>query len=692
MARDPRYDILFEPVKIGPKTARNRFYQVPHCNGMGRTHPSTLAEMRGVKAEGGWAVVCTEEVELHYTSDTTPYNEGRLWDDRDMPAHQRVVERIQAHGSLAGIELVHQGLAGTARLTREPVMGPSCRPVTALDPLHSRAMDKEDIRNFRRWHREAAIRAKRCGYDLIYTYCGHDLTLQMHFLSRRHNDRIDEYGGSLENRVRLFRETLEDTLDTVGGDCAVPVRFAVDELLDEGGISCKNEGRDVVEMLAEMPDLWDVNISTWENDSQTSRFAEEGFQEPFISFVKGLTTKPVVGVGRYTSADKMVSLVKKGVLDMIGAARPSIADPFLPKKIEEGRIEDIRECIGCNLCVIGDHVMAPIRCTQNATMGEEWRRGWHPEKFAPKKNDERVLVVGAGPAGLEATRVLGERGVEVVLAEATQEPGGRVNLESALPGLSAWARVRDYRVSQIQPMTNVETYLYSELNADAVLEFAADHVVIATGADWRKDGVGRSNHFAIAGTDAAHVYSATHVMNGGSVEGPVVVFDDDSYYLGGVIAEKLLNDGHSVTLMTPELDVSSFTHNSLEQHVIQAHLLNIGVKIVTSHNLSSVGSDAVTVSCIYTGREQVMQANSVVLVTAMLPRLALYNALIARQEEWADFGIRTVRRCGDAEAPSIIGAAVWSGHRYARDLGEPETDGVPFRREITKIADDFPVL
>lgn len=205
MARDPRYDILFEPVKIGPKTARNRFYQVPHCNGMGRTHPAALAEMRGVKAEGGWSVVCTEEVEIHYTGDATPYNEGRLWDDQDMPYHQRVVDRIHHHGSLAAIELVHQGIAGNGRLTREPSIGPSCRPVAAIDPLHTRAMDKEDIRNFRRWHREAAIRSKNCGYDLVYVYCGHDLTLQMHFLSRRHNDRIDEYGGSLENRLRLFR-------------------------------------------------------------------------------------------------------------------------------------------------------------------------------------------------------------------------------------------------------------------------------------------------------------------------------------------------------------------------------------------------------------------------------------------------------------------------------------------------------
>ena len=142
-----------------------------------------------------------------------------------------------------------------------------------------------------------------CIRDSVYVYAGHNLTLLMHFLSRRFNQRTDEYGGSLENRTRLFREVLEETIDAVGDSCAIAVRFAVDELLGPKGITCESEGREVVEMLAELPDLWDVNISEWENDSATSRFEKEGYQESYISFVKSLTSKPVVGVGRYTSPD-----------------------------------------------------------------------------------------------------------------------------------------------------------------------------------------------------------------------------------------------------------------------------------------------------------------------------------------------------------------------------------------------------
>ncbi len=420
MTRESRHDILFEPVKIGPVTAKNRFFQVPHCNGMGRTYPTSMAEMRGVKAEGGWAVVCTEEVEIHPSAEHSPVIEGRLWDDADIPVFARMTDRIHEHGSLAGIEPAYGGAVSANRYSREIPLAPSHRPVDEYDPVQARMMDKADIKAVRKWHVDAALRSRRAGFDIVYVYAGHDLSIQTHFLSRRRNTRGDEYGGSLENRVRLFREILEETKEAVGDTCAVAVRFAVDELLGDEGLSCQAEGRDVVEMLAELPDLWDVNISDWPNDSNTSRFSEQGDQEPYISFVKSVTGKPVVGVGRYTSPDAMVSLVKRGVMDLIGAARPSIADPFLPRKIEEGRSDDIRECIGCNICVTGDFLATPMRCTQNPTVGEEWRKGWHPERIAAKGSDEKVLVIGAGPAGLECARALGQRGYAVTMAEAAE--------------------------------------------------------------------------------------------------------------------------------------------------------------------------------------------------------------------------------------------------------------------------------
>ena len=243
---------------------------------------------------------------------------------------------------------------------------------------------------------------------------------------------------------RLLRELIEDTKEAVGDRCAVAVRFAADELIGEAGLTHDGEARDVVEMLAELPDLWDVNLSNWPNDSQTSRFAKEGFQEEYTSFVKQVTSKPVVGVGRFTSPDTMVSQIRRGIMDFIGAARPSIADPFLPKKIEEGRIDEIRECIGCNMCVSSDYTSTNLRCTQNPTMGEEWRRGWHPEIIAPKKSEGSVLVVGAGPAGLEAALSAARRGFEVHLSEAdlrTRRPGQPRKPAARPVGMGAGARL-----------------------------------------------------------------------------------------------------------------------------------------------------------------------------------------------------------------------------------------------------------
>jgi dimethylamine/trimethylamine dehydrogenase len=676
MTRDSRYDILFEPVRLGPVTSRNRFFQVPHCCGMGTQYTETQAAMRGVKAEGGWGVVCTEECMFHMTSETGSYPDPVLFEDRDIKAMAVIAEAIKKHGSLAGVELAHHGMSAENLYSRMAPLGPSSRPQFYGKPLHTKAMDKTDIRDFRRWHRDAALRAKAAGYDVVYVYAAHNIALPMHFLSRRYNDRTDEYGGSLENRVRLIRELLEETKDAIGDSCCVAIRFAVDELLGDAGITKDGEGREVIEMLAELPDLWDVNISGWANDSQSSRFSEEGYQESYVAFVKSLTSKPVVGVGRFTSPDAMVSQIKRGVLDLIGAARPSIADPFLPNKIDEGRIEDIRECIGCNFCISINNQSAPMRCTQNPTVGEEWRRGWHPERIAAKGSDDKVLIVGAGPAGLEAAHALGKRGYEVHLAEARREIGGRITAESALPGLAAWGRVRDYRAYGISQMGNVSVYRDSLMGPGELREFGAAHVVIATGARWRKDGVGRRNPAGIAGAGDHPVFTPDDIMAGAALQGPVVLFDDEDYYLGGVLAEKLRADGLDVTLVTANADVSAYCHNTLEQERIQARLIELGVTIIPLHNLAAIEAGEVELACVFTDRRRRLECASLVLVTGRKPEDSLYRSLTTDRGD-----IKTLTRIGDCVAPATIAAAVFEGHRYARELDGPAQGDVPFLRE-----------
>jgi len=686
MPRDPRYDILFEPVRIGPVTAKNRFVQVAHCNGMGMSYPSTMAAMRRMKAEGGWAVVCTEETDIHPSGDMTPLIEGRLWDDRDIPTFARMNEGVHEHGALAAIELVHTGPRDACLYSREVPIGVTHQPVWAGDyPAQARAMDKSDIKVFRRWHRDAAVRAQKAGFDVIYAYCHPGSSLIGDFLSSVRNQRTDEYGGSLENRVRLVREVLEDARDAVGSSCAIALRFTVDYLAPDGEPDME-ESRNVIEMLAELPDLWDVNVREWRRDSVPSRFGPEGSQEEFVSFVKKITRKPVVGVGRFTSPDTMVSQIRRGVLDFIGAARPSIADPFLPKKIEEGRIDDIRECIGCNMCVSSDFTIVPMRCTQNPTIGEEWRKGWHPEIIPARGSDDGILVVGAGPAGLECARALGQRGYDVTLAEARDVLGGRVADESRLPGLATWGRVRDYRVQQIQRMANVQVYLESRLDAKQILEFGFAKVVLATGGTWRRDGIGRWRSAPLPGLAGANVFTPEDVFAGKRLQGPVVIYDDDHYYLGGVLAEKLRLEGLEVTLVTPAADVSKWTHATLEQGWIEERLYKIGAAIVEKHALAAVASGEARIRHIQSGRERVLPCASLLLVTMRLPNDAIYHELAADPDRLRAADIRLLSRIGDCLAPSTIAAAVYAGHRSAREMDAAPSDEVPFKRELIALA------
>ncbi len=680
MPRDPRYDLLFEPVRIGPVTAKNRFYQVPHCTGLGWLRPRMLAALRGMKAEGGWGVVCTEYCSIHPSSDDLPFPYASLWDEADIKAHALMTEKVHEHGALAGVELWFGGGRTANLLTREVPLAVGSMPNIAGEPCQARAMDKADIRALRRWHRDAALRAKTAGFDIVYVYATHGYLLS-HFLSPEFNTRNDEYGGSLENRVRLVRELIEETKDAVGDRCAVAVRFAADEGIGEDGVPVPGERREMLGLLAELPDLWDINIADYTYEMGVSRFVKEAALEPYMAFVKSVTSKPVVTVGRFTSPDTMVGQVKRGVVDFIGAARPSIADPFLPRKIDEGRLEDIRECIGCNVCYAGDGRGVPIRCTQNPTMGEEWRRGWHPERIEAKGSDATVLVVGAGPAGLEAARALGERGYKVVLAEAKRELGGRVTAESRLPGLSEWARVRDHRVQQIERMANVEIYRESELGPDDVLAVGADHVAVATGATWRRDGFGRFHPAGMADPGPAdRIFTPDDVMAGRLPEGPVLLFDDDHYYMGAVVAERLRAEGLPVTLATPESKAAAWGVYTAEQGRSQGRLLDLGVEIAAEQGLAAFDGREAVLSCVYTGRERRVEAEALVMVTARRPNDELYYALNDRITAGAQGAPRTLRKIGDCDAPAIIAAAVYAGHRYARELDTSEGETVPHDR------------
>jgi dimethylamine/trimethylamine dehydrogenase len=335
--------------------------------------------------------------------------------------------------------------------------------------------------------------------------------------------------------------------------------------------------------------------------------------------------------------------------------------------------------------------ISPIRCTQNPTMGEEWRKGWHPERIAPKRTAARVLVVGAGPAGLEAARALGQRGYEVSLAEARKELGGRVARESRLPGLAEWARVRDWRVGQINKLANIAVYLDSALGAQDVLDFGAEHVVLATGCHWRRDGFGRSHGADVPGfADNARVFTLDDLMDGRLPQGRVAVFDDDGYYHASVAAELLRRRGCEVVHLTPEDSLAPWTLNTLDYRHVRKRMAELGIEAMVSHDIVGYAGNTLTVEDAWTHRQRELACDAVVTVTARLPDDALYRELQQREAEWANAGIHTLRCIGDAEAPGLIAHAVYAGHRYARELEEPASDKVAFKRHFhTADADDL---
>jgi len=687
MKKNHPYGVLFDPIKIGPVTTKNRFYQVPHCCGMGHLRPKAHAAMRSVKAQGGWGVVSTEEAEIHPSSDLAPYVEQRIWDKRDIPALKLMTDAVHEHGALAAIELTHSGHNSTNLFSRIPAMSPNAQAVNFLYPKQARRMTKKDILDFRVWHKRAALNAKAAGFDIVYVYAGHGMSAAQQFILPDMNSRSDEYGGGLENRLRLTRELLEETKDAIGDSCGIAFRFAVDELKGKDGMQFQEEGQAVVELLAEHPDLWDVNVSDWSNDSQTSRFQpEEGYQIPYVEFVKNITTKPVVGVGRLTSPDLMVKLIERGALDLIGAARPSIADPYLPSKIKNQKTDQIKECIGCNICVSSDNFMVPIRCTQNPTMGEEWRRGWDPETIKPKRTDQKALVVGSGPAGLECSLQLARRGYQVILAESKNKLGGRVLFESGLKGLSAWKRVIDNRVHEILQKNNIEVYKESALTPEHIKELGINNIFLATGSSWRKDGVGRSRRTPIKGLDSITVYSPEEIDESyKEVERPIVVYDDEQGYLAGVLADHLSAKGLQVVFITPASVVSPWTDSTLEQKRVQASLINSGVKIICNQSISSIEDGTALLECVYTGSITRHACSSIVMVTERTSNTTLYENLINNNLDSKTK--QYIKIIGDAEAPGLIADAIYLGHLAAQNFEAEDADiqSAMFMREMPSI-------
>jgi len=716
MSRDPKYDILFEPVNIGTKTVKNRFYQVPHCIGAGTNYPGFQMAHRGVKAEGGFGAINTEQCSIHPECDDTLRITARIWDEGDMRNLKAMVDRVHEFGALAGCELFYAGAHGPSLETRTISRAPSqyaseFGTVPACPGFtYSHEADKDELKRLQRQYADAAERARDTGFDIVDLYGAHAYG-PMQWLNPYYNRRTDEYGGSLENRSRFWLETLEEIRNRVGDSVALVTRCAIDTLYGDKGLELEVEMLRFIEKASDHLDMWNVTIGDlieWGEDAGPSRFYSSGHENDWVKFIKKHTNKPVVGVGRYTQADKMVEVVKAGIVDLIGTARPSIADPFLPKKIEEGRLDDVRVCLGCNVCISRWEMGGvPFICTQNATAAEEYRRGWHPEKFEPAKSDKTVLVVGAGPSGSECTRVLLERGYTVHCVDTRDKVGGYVNDVAALPGLGEWGYHRDYRETQITKLLkkNKQSQLalsQKPLTADDCLEYGAERIVIATGSKWATDGENWMTHHPIPGVDTvnnANQITPDDVFAGAEVGKNVIIVNYDPYYTCPSIAEKYAVAGSNVTIIS-SVEVGAYMHYTLEGPNQLRRMHELGIEIIGESAVTKIEDNTVEYINIWSEgskREyrgpgklprdenkshQKIEFDTVILITGRKSNDSLYRELKARKDEWAANGVEDVWVIGDAEAPRIIADATFDGHRLAREIEDEDPQHQkPFKRE-----------
>lgn len=699
-----KFDILFQPIKIGPKVLKNRFYQVPHCIGAGSDRPGFQAAHRSLKAEGGWAAMNTEYCSIHPESDDVHRVSARLWDEGDVRNLSAMTKEIHKWDALAGVELWYGGAHAPCMETRATARGPSQYASEFETLTYCHEMDQADINRVQEFYVEAARRARDAGFDIIYCYGAHSY-LPLQFLSRYYNKRTDKYGGSFENRARFWIETLEKMRKAVGSDCAIATRFAVDTLMGEEGVEIERDGVKFVELADDLVDLWDVNvgdIAEWGEDAGPSRFYRQGHQLTWQKFVKQISKKCVLGVGRFTDPEKMVEVIRNGELDVIGAARPSIADPFLPQKIKEGRLDDIRTCIGCNVCISRWEIGGPpMICTQNATAGEEFRRGWHPEKFPKRGSDDSILVVGAGPAGSECARVLLERGYVVHLVDSAEKIGGYVNEVAALPGLGEWSYHRDYREVQLAKLIkkNRDSQIAlggKRLGVDDVFKYGADKVVIATGAHWNADGENCLTHAAVPGlegTPRANVLTPEDVIRGTkSIGKKVLILNADAYYMAPSLAQKLAQAGHEVTVATG-VELGRYMHFTLEFPNMHRMLHELHINVIPDVWASRVEDHRIELYNIwgdgyqrqYLGPGKLprkantshkwYEFDTLVVVSGRTSDDALYRALKNRQSEWATHGIKGVYVIGDAWAPKLIADATFDGQRLAREIEEKNPSG-----------------
>jgi 2,4-dienoyl-CoA reductase-like NADH-dependent reductase (Old Yellow Enzyme family) len=666
-----RYPHVFEPISIGGVEIRNRIYMPPH--GIPIEAPLPGREAYRVPA-ADFAAYYAERalggVGLLFHSTTVgpigrqPINvQASPWWPEAVSSYGKVAEAVHAHGAKLMAQIWY---APFEPHMWEP-LGPEAPPLgpsATGDWLVARvahAMSKTEIGKYVAMNAHTAHHLREAGYDGIAIHASHGVLVEQ-FISPSFNKRADEYGGTMENRLRILRELLEAVHQATDATIPIGIRITVDELLETGYSA--DDARDmlgllVAEDLLDFVDL-DVSIEPEQAHLMTTSFMESKLHnaERVAAVRDAVGSIPVLAApGRVTSIAEAESLLERGVVDMVGSMRGLIAEPSLVRHALEGREDDSRVCIAANHCLEAGAV-AGFGCAINPEAGKELRWGSHTHRRTP--TTMLVLVVGAGPAGLEAARIARERGHEVRVLERRDRLGGQLDLWSRLPGrehLGTMIRWYERRFGKL----GLEPELGVDVGEEDVRAARPDVLVIATGARYAPSGESGFTRAELSGWDRPHVHTPEAVIAGEvTLAGRVVIVDDEGLHTAAGIAEIAAPTADDVYLVTRK--ESPVAHLGVHRPYALARLVGAGVRILPHCWVTGIGSDRVGLTDLTYGTEDSIEAVDVVVLATMRQPVEILSPAATE--------IPYVYVVGDALSPRGLREATYEGYRFGRLVGE----------------------
>jgi mycofactocin system FadH/OYE family oxidoreductase 2 len=644
--------LLMSPIKIGSKLAKNRIVSTPHATGYGRDGYPTqrYLDYYAYKAKGGVGVIQPfGSTSVHPSSLSSDWGGIHNWDDSIIPWYAKFAAAAHQYGALLIPQISHRGRRGSSKLTGAALYAPSDEP----EEMHHEiphVMTKQDIREFVRAYGAAAVRCQKAGCDGVdLAYWG--AHLQEQFWSPRSNFRTDEYGGDLVNRMRFAVEVLEEVREQVGRDFIVGVRLTGDEML-EGGLG----HQELKEIAARLNDLGLIDYFTISGGSaqtlkglavnMASLYYPHGVFNNLAASMKEVISVPVIVAGRIVDPVEAEEVLQNGSADLVAMTRALIADPELPKKASEGRLDDIRTCMGANEYCIGRlYAGLPISCTQNPVIGLEPELG----EIQPAPATKKVVVVGGGPAGMEAARVARLRGHAVVLFEQEHELGGQIRAAARAPDRAEYGGSIQWLERQVRKL-GVDVRTGVTASAESVLAEQPDTVIICTGSVSRRP--------RIPGIDAAHVVGAEDVLLGRDGVGRrVLVLDQDGHMRGPSAAQFLAQQGKDVEIVTSRWAVGEELDDTLRP-AVYTRLFKAGVTLTPHMEVREIAGSRVRLRNVWSEQEHWQPADTVVLALGGRARDQLYHALTGRVPE--------LYLAGDAMAPRRLHDALLDASRAAR--------------------------